>query len=270
MDREWIFGRQSVYEALRAGRRSASRLWLASKDAAPVKPGKDRKIKTPPAAPPAEIEEESRGRLKDILAFCKQKKIPVEQVPRHQLDGISSGHQGVALQVSPYPYVDFYDVLETARSAVKPFLLILDTLQDPQNLGTLLRTAEAVGVNGVLLPLRRTVTVTPAVVNASSGACEHLQIAQCNLAQAMNEIRQEGIWTVGLDAAPDALPPNEVDLNRSIAIVVGSEGQGMRSLVRSSCDLILGLPMRGSISSLNAATAGSVALYFAWQSRSFH
>jgi 23S rRNA (guanosine2251-2'-O)-methyltransferase len=150
-----------------------------------------------------------------------------------------------------------------------PLLLILDTLQDPQNLGTLLRTGEIVGAHGVLLPYRRTATVTPAVVNASSGASEHMLVAQVNLAQAITELKDHGIWVIGLESDPNAQPLEEVDLSGPLALVVGSEGQGMRALVRKSCDQLIRLPMRGQVKSLNAAVAGSVALYLAWGARSY-
>jgi 23S rRNA (guanosine2251-2'-O)-methyltransferase len=148
-----------------------------------------------------------------------------------------------------------------------PFILILDVLQDPQNLGTLLRTAEAVGVHGVLLPLRHAATVTPAVVNASSGASEHLLIAQANLAQAITALKEAGLWVIGLEAGPGAQPPEQVRLDGALALVVGGEGSGMRDLVRKSCDMLLRLPMRGQVASLNAATAGSIALYLASRAR---
>ncbi|MEI7987969.1 MAG: 23S rRNA (guanosine(2251)-2'-O)-methyltransferase RlmB [Chloroflexota bacterium] len=247
--REWIVGRQPVYEILRSGRRQVYRLLIAqSKD----------------------IEEAEKGRIADILAFCTKRKVEVERVQRDRLDGLGSGHQGVAIQTDPYPYLDLIDILDHVEERGDPaFLLILDVLQDPQNLGTLLRTAEAVGVHGVLLPLRRTATITPAVVSASSGASEYLSITQCNLAQAIETLKKEGIWVIGLDAGKDAQPPEHVNLNLPLALVVGSEGQGMRSLVRQRCDLVLRLPMRGKIASLNAATAGSVSLYLAWQAREY-
>ena len=145
---------------------------------------------------------------------------------------------------------------------------MLDTLQDPQNLGTLLRTAEVVGVHGVVLPHRRTATITPAVVNASSGASEHLLIAQANLAQTIDQLKAADVWVIGLDAGAEAQPPERVRLDGAIALVVGSEGEGMRRLVRESCDLLLRLPMRGQVASLNAAVAGSIALFLAARARS--
>ncbi len=249
--REWITGRNPVYEVLKARRRDPFRLWIAE--------GVERK-----------------GRINEIIELAAARKVQAEQVPRRQLDGLASGglrgfnHQGVALEASGYSYSALEDMLEVAeKRGEPPFLLILDALQDPQNLGALLRTAEAVGVQGVLLPLRQTVTVTPAVVAASSGASELLKIAQANLAQAIQTLKENNVWIIGLDSGPDAQPPDRVRLDGSLALVVGSEGEGMRRLVRESCDVLLRLPMRGQIESFNAAVAGSIALYLASQARGF-
>lgn len=243
--REWIPGRHPVYEVLRAGRRQVFELRLA--EGVQVK-----------------------GRLEEVVARCQSKGIPVKYLSRQALDAEITPNQGVLLQVSAYPYVDLDDILRAAeKPGETPFILILDALQDPQNLGTLLRTAEAVGVHGVLLPLRRTATITPAVVNASSGASEHLRIAQGNLAQAIRRLKEAGIWAIGLDSGPKARPPEQVHLDVPIAVVVGNEGQGMRQLVERSCDVLLRLPMRGRIESLNAAVAGSVALYLVWGARGY-
>lgn len=244
--KEWIVGRNPVYETLRAGRRHVFRLQIAEG-----------------------VQE--KGRLAESIRLAKARKAQVVRSPRRQLDALGPGHQGVALEASGYPYSTLDDILELARrKGEPPFLLLLDTLQDPQNLGTLLRTAEIVGVHGVLLPYRRTATVTPAVVSASSGASEHLLVAQANLAQAIGELKAAGVWVAGLEASPQARYPQEVRLDGPLALVVGNEGEGMRALVRDSCDLLLRLPMRGQIDSLNAAVAGSVALYLAWQARGFH
>ncbi len=189
-------------------------------------------------------------------------------VPRQQLDGLETNHQGVAVEASAYPYSSLGAMLDLARRrAEAPLLLILDALQDPQNLGTLLRTADAVGVHGVLLPLRRTAIVTPAVVHASSGASEHIQIAQSNLAQAIAELKEAGVWVAGLEDAPEARNILETDLSGALALVVGNEGEGMRQLVRKSCDFLVRLPMHGKIDSLNASVAGSIALYFTLKAR---
>ncbi len=243
--REWITGRNPVYEVLRAGRRHAFQLLLAQGA-------------------------QEKGRLAEIIRLCQSRKIALERVPRQRLDALGNGHQGVALEVNDYPYCALPDILIAAQKRSQPpFVLILDALQDPQNLGTLLRTAEAVGVHGVLLPLRHTVTVTPAVVNASSGASEHLLIAQVNLAQAIAALKEAGVWVIGLEGSPQAETVGRVRLDGPLALVVGSEGEGMRQLVRDSCDVLVRLPMSGKVESLNAAVAGSIVLYLAWQARGF-
>ena len=241
--KEWIYGRNPVYEVLRVSRRQPFRLFIAQGA-------------------------QEKGRLEEILRLGSDRKVPVELVPRSRLDGIDPGHQGVVLEASDYPYCALADILDLAEQRGEPpWVLILDVLQDPQNLGTLLRTAEAVGVHGVLLPYRHTATVTPAVVNASSGASEHLLITQTNLAQAIAALKEAGLWVIGLDNRPEASLPEQVRLEGPLALVVGSEGQGMRPLVAKSCDFLLRLPMRGQVESLNAAVAGSIALYLAWQTR---
>jgi len=243
--KEWIWGRNPVYEVLRARRRKAYQLRMA------------RGIQVD-------------DRLSEILQLAKEGKIEVSQVARESLQGISSHHQGIALQVDEYPYTDLGTILKKARNLNEPpLVLVLDTLKDPQNLGTLIRTAELVGVHGLVLPLRRTATVTPAVVNASSGASEYMNITQANLSQTLNVLKEEGLWIVGLEGGEGSQPPDKVDLSGPLAVVVGSEGEGMRRLVKDSCDFLLQLPMRGRIDSLNASVAGSVALYLVWQARGF-
>jgi 23S rRNA (guanosine2251-2'-O)-methyltransferase len=242
---EWLYGRNAIYEALQARRRHFFRLHLARGT-------------------------EEKGHLAEIIRMATEFKLPIERVPRDNLDPLGKGHQGVALEASSYPYCGLVDILQLAARRNEPaFLLILDVLQDPQNLGTLIRTAEAVGVHGILLPFRHTATVTPAVVNASAGATEHLMFAQLNLAQAIQQLKEENIWIIGLDAGNEALPLDKVRLEGALALVIGGEGSGMRKLVRKSCDILMRLPMRGRVESLNAAVAGSVALYFAWQKRGF-
>jgi len=241
--REWIYGRNPVYEVLRAGRRHCFQLWVAQGA-------------------------QEKGRLEEIIRICRGNSLPVNFVPRKKLEKFGQPHQGVALEASGYSYSSLVDMFERVERDTSPsFFLLLDTLQDPQNLGSLLRTAEAVGVHGVLLPLKRTVNVTPAVVAASSGASEHLLVTQANLAQAIGTLKHNDVWVVGLDGGQDSQSVNEVNLDGPIAIVVGSEGKGMRRLVRQSCDVLLHFPMVGEIESLNAAVAGSVALYLVLQAR---
>jgi 23S rRNA (guanosine2251-2'-O)-methyltransferase len=243
--KETIYSRNAVYETLRARRRQPIRLLLADN-----------------------LQE--KGRLGEILQMARARKLPVERVQRHRLDSITPQHQGVVLETGHYPYVPLDDILKKAREANEPpFILLLDTLNDPQNFGTLIRTAEAVGVHGVVIPLARTVEVTPSVVNASSGASEHMLIAQANLAQAIDELKKADVWIVGLDQDGETVTQaaGRSPLSGTLGLVVGSEGEGMRPLVRKSCDFVLKLPMRGQIESLNAAVAGSVALYLAFLAR---
>jgi len=241
--KEWITGRNPVYEVLRARRRQVFRLLVAEGA-------------------------QEKGRLEEILKQAIDRKLPVERVSRQRIDSLGENPQGVALEASGYSFSELEDILSFAvECGEPPFVLILDSLQNPQNFGTLLRTAEATGVHGVVLPLRHTAGVTPAVVSASAGATEHLRITQANLAQAIRELKEAGAWVVGLEGSPDALPPEKVRLDGPLALVVGSEGEGMRTLVRQSCDYLIALPMQGKIESLNAAVAGSVVLYLALLAR---
>ncbi|NTW04412.1 MAG: 23S rRNA (guanosine(2251)-2'-O)-methyltransferase RlmB, partial [Oscillochloris sp.] len=150
-----------------------------------------------------------------------------------------------------------------------PLLLLLDHLQDPQNIGTLIRTAEVVGAHGVAIPGRRAAEITPAVVNASSGATEHLRIVLVgNLVQTISTLQHQGVWAVGLEDDERAQNLDVADLNLPLALVVGAEGPGLARLVRERCDFLVRLPMAGQVASLNAAVAGSIALYTAWRQRS--
>jgi len=168
----------------------------------------------------------------------------------------------VIANVGPYPLADYADILETTRNNPNALLLVLDSLQDPQNLGTLLRTAEAAGVTGVILPEHRAVGVTPAVVNASAGAVEHLQIAVVpNLVRAVEAAKAAGAWVIAAEAEMDATPLARADLTGPLVLVVGSEGQGVGRLLKESCDLVVRIPLIGRVGSLNAATAGSILLY---------
>ncbi len=241
--KEWLYSRNAVYEALRAQRRQFFALEIAEG----VK---------------------EKGRLEDILRLASERQVPVHRVSRRRLDQIHTHHQGVALQVSAYPYADLTDIFAVAEKRQEPlFVLLLDALNDPQNFGTLLRTAEAVGVHGVIIPLAHAVAVTSAVVNASSGACEHLLIAPFNLSQAIMALKEAGAWIIGLDSGKQAQGPETMRLEGAIGLVVGSEGEGMRRLTSRSCDVLLGLPMVGQVESLNAAVAGSIALYLAYLAR---
>ena len=241
--KEFIYSRNSVFETLRAKRRQVFAIEIAEGA-------------------------QEKGRLVEILKLAKEQKVKVTRTPRGRLDKIHENHQGVIAEVGGYPYVEVVDIFDRASQVSElPFVLILDSLQDPQNFGTLLRTAEAVGAHGILIPLARTVEVTPAVVNASSGASEHMLIAQSNLSQAIDLLKDANVWVVGLDQHGVKLEANSRHLRGALGLVVGSEGEGLHDLTRKKCDILLKLPMRGEIESLNAAVAGSVALYLAYLAR---
>ena len=242
--KEFIYSRNAVYETLRAKRREVLKIELA--DNVQIK-----------------------GKLADVLSLASQRKIQVVKAKRPQLDKIHENNQGIIAEVGKYPYADLLDILENARKKNEPpFVLLLDSLNDPQNFGTLIRTAEATGVHGIVIPLAHTVEVTPAVVNASSGASEHMLIARSNLSQAIDTLKEENVWVVGLDQDGETVgAKTQRHLTGSTALVVGSEGEGIRQLTRAKCDIVLKLPMRGEVESLNAAVAGSVALYLAYLAR---
>ncbi len=242
----FIYGRWPVYEALRANRRALNKLLLAEGI-------------------------QQKGIIEDITKLAAQHELDLRRVPRRVLDDLSQegNHQGVILRTGPYPYLEADDLLAIAQERNEPpFLLALDLLKDPQNVGVLLRVADAVGVHGVILQTRRGVEVTPAVVAASSGAVEHLAVAQVtNLVNTLKWFKEQSVWVVGMEIGADIPPIDKVDLDRPLVLVLGSEGDGMRRLVRETCDLLAALPMRGTVESLNVATVGSIALYNAWQAR---
>jgi 23S rRNA (guanosine2251-2'-O)-methyltransferase len=244
--REVLYGRQPVYEALRAGRRQIFRLLLARG----VRPA---------------------GVAGQCLVLAEQRGVPVQAVERLELDKLASDahHQGLAAEVSGYPYVDLRTLLAEGPQAGEPlFLLLLDHVLDPQNLGSLLRSAEAAGVHGAILPDRRAAAVTPAAVRASAGAAELLRVALVtNLVRTMESLKAKGVWLAGLEASPSATLYTQASLAGPLGLVVGSEGQGLSRLVREACDFLIRLPMHGRVPSLNAAVAGGIALYEARRQR---
>ncbi|HDQ73461.1 MAG TPA: 23S rRNA (guanosine(2251)-2'-O)-methyltransferase RlmB [Chloroflexi bacterium] len=239
--REILYGRHAVCESLLAGRRKHHKVLLAK--------GVRR----------SDV-------IDQIVSLARQANIPVIDTQRDHLDKIGNiNHQGVALETDAYPYVTLLDMLPDSPAHAResaPFFLLLDLLQDPQNVGSLLRTAEAVRVTGVVIQRRRAVDITPTVVHTSAGAAEHLPIAQVtNLVKAIRDLKALDVWVAGLEATPDAQRYEQADLRGPLAIVLGSEGEGLRRLVRETCDFLLRLPMLGKITSLNASVAGSVILY---------
>ena len=244
--REILFGRNAARECLRARRRHVHRVIMAEN----VKPS---------------------AIIQEITTLAQRAKVPLQKTSKKELDKIARGHQGVVLEVGRYPTVELDDILNSAMKQGEPvFIAVLDHIEDPHNLGAILRTAEVVGVHGVLLPKQRSVDVTPAVVRASAGAVEHMWVAKIpNLVQALKKLKQLDVWVVGVENTPDALLYHQANLTGAMALVVGSEGRGMSRLVKETCDFLIKLPMRGQIESLNASVASSLILYEVWRARGF-
>lgn len=228
-----IYGRNGVIEALR-GRRTPRRLLIATG-----------------------VKEDDR--IRHALSATTRRGIQVDRVERRELDELTAGvnHQGLVLIASGYPYASFDEVLERDGT-----VLVLDHLQDPQNVGTLIRAADAAAIAGVVIPRDRAAEVTPSVVNASAGAVEHVLVAQQpNLVRALEALKESGRWALALDTGDRSIDLYAADLPLPATLVVGSEGSGVTPIVRKACDLIVEIPMAGNVASLNAATAGSIALF---------
>jgi 23S rRNA (guanosine2251-2'-O)-methyltransferase len=242
---DYLYGRHAILEALRA-ERSIEEILIA------------RGV-------------HSHGALSEIVTLAKNADVPVYGVSRDELDRMVSnhrgdlGHQGIVARIPEFEYAEVEDLLAAARARGEPaFLLMLDSVQDPQNFGTLLRTAEAVGVHGVIIAARRAVGVTPAVVKVSAGAVHHLKIARVtNLARTIEELKRANVWVIGVENAPAAQDFSRADFKIPLALVLGSEGEGLGRLVREKCDYLVRLPMWGKVSSLNVSVAGSIILYAA-------
>jgi 23S rRNA (guanosine2251-2'-O)-methyltransferase len=201
--------------------------------------------------------------LREIVALARRRHVTVQEVDPRWLDRITRthAHQGVIALASAHPTVEVEDLLERARTRGEPPLLVLlDGIEDPQNTGAIIRVAEAAGAHGVLLPARRSSGLTPAVARASAGAIEYIPVAQVtNLVRTIGALKQAGLWVVGADPAGEDL--FQGSLTPPLGVVIGSEGRGLRRLVRESCDRLIRIPMGGRIASLNAATAAAVVLF---------
>lgn len=238
-----VYGRNSVLESLKSGR-PVNKLLVARGAAT--------------------------GSVREILALAREKKVPIQEVERKSLDATldNANHQGVLLYLAPKEYVELEAILNFAvEKGETPFILVLDEIGDPHNLGALLRTADAAGVHGVVIPKRRAVGLTGAVAKAAAGAVEYVPVARvANLNQALAKLKQHGCWVVGADME-GADFPYKVDLRGPLALVIGGEHKGLGRLVRENCDLVVKLPMLGHVSSLNAGVAGSILMYEALRQR---
>lgn len=203
------------------------------------------------------------GSMIKILALAKEKSVPVIMVEKAALDRIAAGrpHQGVAAYISPYEYAEMEDIFALAKSRGEdPFLIILDNLEDPHNLGAIMRTAECAGAHGIIIPRRHACGLTEVVAKASAGAIEYMPCVKVtNIAQTIDELKAQGIWVAACDMG--GKPYYQADLKGKLAVVIGSEGAGISKLVREKCDYVVSMPMVGKITSLNASNAAAVIIY---------
>lgn len=236
MDQELIIGKNPVMEALRSGR-SVNKVFVTE-----------------------QLNSTAQSKLHQL---AKQAGTIVQKVPRNKLDQLSDGnHQGVAAYVASYDYVSLEELFRKAEEKNEaPFFIILDELEDPHNLGSILRTADAVGAHGVIIPKRRSVGLTATVAKTAAGALEHIPVTRVtNIANTIDELKERNVWVVGTEA--DATEDYRMlDGNLPIALVIGNEGKGISRLVKKKCDWTVSLPMRGHVSSLNASVACSLLLY---------
>lgn len=238
-----VYGRNPVLEALRSGRGV-------------------RKLVIAEGLP-------KEDRLEQILAIAHERDIAVEMSSRRRIEDIahSEHHQGVAGYFHTRAPFTLDDLLDAAKSP--QLFLVLDEIQDPQNLGAILRTADATGVDGLVVPKRRAASLTPAVAKVSAGASEYVKIAYVpNLVQALDRLRERGVWCIGF-AGEAGDRYDQVDFTQPLALVIGAEGSGLRPITRDHCDRLVKLPMLGAVSSLNAATTGAIALYEVLRQRGF-
>lgn len=236
MSNEWIIGRNPVVEALKS-ERDIHKLWIA--------------------------EGAQKGQMQSIIRLAKERNIIVQFVPRQKIDKMAEGnHQGVIAQVAAYQYADIDDLFSNAaKKGEDPFFIILDELEDPHNLGSILRTADATGVHGIIIPKHRSVGLTATVAKLSSGAIEYIPVARVtNLARTIDELKERGVWIFGTDIKKSS-DYRTMDASLPLAIVIGSEGKGIGRLIKEKCDFLIHLPMKGSVTSLNASVAAALLMY---------
>ncbi len=209
------------------------------------------------------------GSIKKIIGMAKEKNIVIQYVDKHKLDEISTSHahQGVIASVSEYKYYELDELLEIAsKKGEDPFFIILDEITDPHNLGTIIRTADAVGAHGVIIPKRRSVHITSVVAKASAGAVEYVPVCKVtNIVNTIKQLKKEGLWIAAADMDGEVF--YEQNLTGPLALVIGSEGFGVSRLVKQNCDFVVKMPMIGNVSSLNASVAGGILLYEIFRQR---
>jgi 23S rRNA (guanosine2251-2'-O)-methyltransferase len=244
MKTEVIYGIHPVLEGLKADRRDFHQIYVL-----------DQKISK---------------RIRQIVSLADSRKIEIKPIQRPKMKEITGTdqHQGIGASVDAYPLVELSDLLgRLHRRQDDPFLLLLDNVMDPSNLGALIRTALCVGTDGIILPKDRSASPTPAVSKASAGALEHAVMVRVNnLVNVVKLLKKEGVWIIGLDQIADK-SAFKSNLKGPVAIVIGGEGKGIRPLVKKNCDFLISIPQQGPVESLNASAAGAVAMYEVFRQR---
>jgi 23S rRNA (guanosine2251-2'-O)-methyltransferase len=242
MSKDFIGGRNPVMEALKSGR-DINKIWIA--------------------------EGSQKGSIQQIVGLAKELNVMVQYVPKKKIEQmVSENHQGVVASVAAYQYAEIDDLFHRAeQKGEDPFILILDELEDPHNLGSIMRTADAAGAHGIIIPKRRAVGLTSTVAKASTGAIEHIPVARVtNLSRAVDELKERGVWVTGTDAKGKQ-DFRQLDGTLPIGLIIGSEGKGMSRILRDKCDFLVQLPMIGHVTSLNASVAASILMYEVYRKR---
>ncbi|QED45926.1 23S rRNA (guanosine(2251)-2'-O)-methyltransferase RlmB [Cytobacillus dafuensis] len=242
MSQDLIMGKNPVIEALKSGR-DINKIFIA--------------------------EGSQSGQMQQVIGLAKASNVFVQFVPKKKLDQMAEGnHQGVVAQVAAYQYAEMDDLFHAAeRKNEAPFFLLLDEIEDPHNLGSIMRTADAVGAHGIIIPKRRAVGLTATVAKASTGAIEHIPVVRVtNMARTIDELKEKGVWIAGTDAKGSE-DYRRFDGSLPLGLVIGSEGKGMGRLIRDKCDFLIHLPMAGHVTSLNASVAAALLMYEVYRKR---
>ena len=211
---------------------------------------------------------EKHGSINEIIARARENKVVLVEVEKSKLDFYAENHQGVVAIVPPFNYCEIEDILEVAKERDEdPFILILDGIEDPHNLGAIIRTAETAGVHGIIIPKRRTAQVNSTVAKVSAGATSYVKVARVNnTVESIRKLKEAGLWVIGTDGDAETMYYNQ-DLKGPLAIVIGSEGFGMGKLVKENADILIKIPMKGEITSLNASVSAGIVIYEAVRQR---
>ncbi|MCE4051721.1 23S rRNA (guanosine(2251)-2'-O)-methyltransferase RlmB [Bacillus sp. Au-Bac7] len=242
MDNDYIVGKNAVIEALKS-ERDVNKILIA--------------------------EGSQKGQMQTVIGLAKNSNVLVQFVPKKKLDTlVDANHQGVVAQVAAYQYAEIDDLFALAEKRNEaPFFMLLDEIEDPHNLGSIMRTADAVGAHGIIIPRRRAVGLTATVAKASTGAIEHIPVVRVtNMARAIDELKERGVWIAGTDAKGKE-DYRRFDGTMPLGLVIGSEGKGMGRLIRDKCDFLIQLPMAGAVTSLNASVAAALLMYEVYRKR---